>query len=324
MQAISLILLLLAHDGHWFGGREYTVTARWNVPAAVVTADLEWSLRLTDTELAAGRVILKEDEPEADFTVPVPEVRAPTVCQLRWRVVSQENGREIAAGSRDVALYPAQPLTDLQPLAQGKAVLQLGQDPALQAALREAFGRVEVRNLNSAFLPAANIVFVAPDSLDGNAFETRALPAYAEKGATVVILEQTQVKSILGVPLIAREWTESLDILHRHPLLDRLGTGTLHSLLAGNDRPVQLLCVSGGNNHVVLVGAKSDKAESKTEGSTPTEHQAFLCVHKRGSGQLIYCQLPLRAWDTDPRARQLLRNLLIYGLSKRTDDEKDM
>jgi hypothetical protein len=308
MKTIAALVIILSHQGYWFGGQDQTVDVRWAIDAKMPAAELHWDLLFGDVRIASGQTNLPNDGTSAIIHIKTPIARAR--AQMRWACYLTAPGgtAELASGEGTVELFPPVPLGDVAArLAERQLIVIDGPDrlPAILSAAEIDF--VPLQDVSDLQSRRADLVVVGPDRLSRSLFSQSAIFSQAEAGAQVLLLEQQQPGALGGYVLGRRPMTQRLAWREEHPLFDHLQLEDLQSWLSdeGADlRPIQLPA-----DEPALELAYWPR---EVAGTIPAPIDAMIAVKAVGKGRVIFCQLPLGDWASDPRARMFLYNALNY------------
>lgn len=303
----GLLVILLANQGYWFGGQEYTIGLQWVAPAHAVDAVLEWELMAGEVRLAKDQIAMPTGEGTAELRVTPPTVRVRTATQWRYRVVRRADNREIETGQRAVFLHPSDMLESVTQQVQGKRIAIMDRQGGLAKTLTEAgikHGRLT--DLPQLQTVRADIILVAPEELGGSPFEQAPILDQAAAGACVGVFRQPRAQILAGYPTRTRALPTSLEWRLDHPLLNGLQREDLHSMFVGMH---QALSIQLPADEPALEVAWWPREVS---GNEPAPIDALLVSKRTGAGRLMLCQLPVGSWHTDPRHRQLLANVIAY------------
>ena len=97
MSNLAGLILVLANQGHWFGGQAQTVSVQWATESPPVEAVVTWDLLMGEVRLGGGRVALDKGGRPATINVTLPEVRVRTDLQLVLRLGQREPANALAS-----------------------------------------------------------------------------------------------------------------------------------------------------------------------------------------------------------------------------------
>lgn len=312
MNAARILMLILSSEGHWYGGQSSTITVQWVAQFEQPEAVLAWDLLIGDVRVAGDRLAVQRGSKASVLKVTPPEVRART--QMRWvyHLYQRTDSKEIDTGEVVVHVYPLPQPDSLKKRLRGKRIIVWDTMGELGDALTQAgldFKRI--RKAADLQLAAADMVLVGRDELRDEVFDQSPLIALAESGAGVVFFEQRRPRTLAGYAVIRRTafirpaWREN------HPLMARLPADDVQSWLGGLDDEVWALELPA-DEPVLEIGYWPPVVESPRPGPLAV----LLAVKAVGKGRIVMSQIPLGPWDTDPRSRQFLENVLSYLVSR--------
>ncbi len=310
MNIPAVLLIVLSGGGSWLGGHTETVQVQWVVEQPIPNTTLTWRLVCGEAEVASGRLDLPAERRPGIIRLPVPRVRAPTAMQLIYRAERAGKQAAIARGSVPVEVYPDDLLAGLAQRMAGKQLLvwDLPEKAAQAAPLSALLKRSGVKHTvitGDAQLQFVHpdIVLVGADRLGTGVQDQAVLLNLARSGASVLILRQTQPASLAGYPLSRRtaaaKWAWQAD----HPLARHL------SLSTGPDMGSEAWAVQLPADEPALEIAWWPRELS---GNKPAPIDALVLTKTLGKGRIVLCQVPLGAWESDPRSQLFLVDALDY------------
>jgi len=294
--------LLLSHDGHWFGGRMQTVEAQLADAGRAGAGIVRWQLDAAGATLASGEVPLPVGTREVRLSIEPPTVRAQ--LQARWSyAVRGADGAELARGETGVTLYPLDVLASAaRDTERFRPAVVLDASGKLAKLLRAAGAECDaIRDLTALSVLSPKLVLIGEDSLPDSELGQAPLLKAARRGARVIVLAQSACKSVAAHAV--RPPPERGDVTWRasHAMLSDLA----YESLAARAAPLSSLAFRSSEG-VDLIGWR------RVDESGPPI-AALLAAERQGEGIVIYCQLPVKDWESDPRGHVLLRNVLWYA-----------
>ncbi len=310
MNIPAMLLISLSGGGYWLGGHTETVQVQWAIEQPIPNATLTWRLVCGDAELASGRLELPAERRPGVIRLRVPRVRTPTNMQLIYRAEQAGKQPAIARGIAPIEVYPDDLLAGLAQRMARKQLLvwDLPDHASHGARLPALLKRSGVRHTvvaNDAQLQFVHpdIVLVGADRLGKEVQDQAALLNLAKGGASVLILRQTQPASLAGYPLSRRtapaKWAWQAD----HPLARHLRLST------GSDMGNEAWAVQLPADEPALEIAWWPRELS---GKKPAPLDALVLTKTLGKGRIVLCQVPLGAWESDPRSQLFLVDALDY------------
>jgi hypothetical protein len=171
-----------------------------------------------------------------------------------------------------------------------------------------------VASLQRLALTRPDLIIVGPDVLGAATAEQTVLYRQAEAGANVAILAQQRPKSIVGYARQPRSAVDKLACTASHPLLCGVSEKDLSTWAADWRSPVPALSLPAGTAALEVVYwppvAESDK---------PVALDVLVAEQRVGKGRVIFCQLPVDEWTTDPRAQTVIANICRYLATQPVD-----
>ena len=324
MKSVTLILLILSHHGHWFGGQQADVNFQLPVEMEIdAKAQLHWALMFGDTVVDQGDQSLKERSENDSLTsfssvaINVPTVRVKTEMKFVYQLTVPNAGRtskQLESGGSVVHVYPDNLLQSLQPLLKQKSIIVWGEKNGLSNTLEQSAVQIQtISNEAGLAFQTPDILFVGPDQLTEEVQDQTGLIALANAGTSICLLKQTHPPTLNGFSLVQRKMHqpigEKLPILKWQPqhqlsrsrqMIATPAIGPLqYALRIPPDQPILEIAYL--------------PAETSTKSPTPID--AMLAVQKVGKGRIVFYQLPIGDWSTDPRSQLCLVNLCDYLIS---------
>ena len=317
MNLTTLLLVALSNDGCWLGGRIETVQVQWAVERPIAGATFSWRLMCGEASLTSGRFALAAERRPAAFRVVVPRVRTHTAMRLVYRAEQEGKTKPIAEGSVAVDVYPddllagvAKRLTSKylfvweQPDALAKHLFVWDRPEALPALLKQA--KIEatlIHGVEGLSFASPNILIVGSDRLGTDSADQQKLLDLAGAGAGVLVFNQTRPSTLAGYRLVRRAPPAKLDWQRDHPLTAPLRwfdrshhAGDVWAIRLPADEPA--LEIAAWPREVA--------------GKEPAPIDALVVSKNVGKGRIVLCQIPLGAWQSDPRSQLFLADALDY------------
>ena len=82
MQAATILIILLSHQGYWFQPRTRPYPLPWSADQKMPAANLQWELMLGEVRLAGDQI--KMPDGKDSLVVKLKTQRVRTRTQLRW------------------------------------------------------------------------------------------------------------------------------------------------------------------------------------------------------------------------------------------------
>lgn len=311
MKAATLLILVLAHHGLWFGGVENRITVRWAVPAGLPEAIVEWELSFAGVRIADGKAAMPANGEGAVLTMKLPEVRAHTVMHWTCHVRRRDDGRELADQDAAIGVFPRVTFADLVKRYEKQQLLLIDRPEGIVRILEDAGVPHTATNVRSALMGIAqDVIIVGVDQLDESPFLADALMSQAEGGASVLVLRQSRSPA-LKFPIGERNAPNSYVLDADHPLLADLAPAEWQAALEAPREGVRAIQLPPDAPALAVVSFPQDVLSSE-----PTPIDALLVVQSVGKGRIVLCQLPLDDFEHDPAARIFLNNALDYLLTR--------
>ena len=312
MKPTALLIVMLMNQGYWFSDQEATIAIRWAARGELPGADLAWDLMLGPVSVAKGQEALKPDNGPTTITVKAPSVRVRSELRWTYRLIQRDGGKELERGDIPVYVFPRN-LTESWPRVIGEKTLIVWDAPeGLPKLLKAAqVPHTAVADGADLALRQSDIALVGADQLGDSPFAQSPLIGQAEAGCSVMVFAQTRPDRLGGYALAERAVSGPLKWKLDHPLLAGLDIPDLQSWLATPDlrpRAIQLPV-----DEPALEVAWWPR---ETPGEAPAPIDALLVVKSIGAGRIVLCQIPLGAWDQDPRSQLFLTNALNYLLTR--------
>lgn len=309
MKLATVLIIIAANQGYWFGGREGTVALRAAARGGLPAADVIWELRYDGARLASGKAALDpQNETSVRMTPPSTRVR----ITLRWtyRLIARDSGRQIEQGDVPLHVFPDDLMAGASRRFEHKRLVVWDRANGLPRILdraRARYARVDAADeLQSA---NADVLLVGPGVVGDSPFAQSPLLALARAGTSVMAFRQVATPTVFGYALAERDVPRALDWRADHPLLNGFDPDDLQSWLNG-----------ARELSVVRLPADEPALEigyypREVAGDQPAPIEAVMLTKSIGAGRFVLCQLPLGDWEGDPRSQLLLRNAIDYLLS---------
>jgi hypothetical protein len=309
MKLATVLIIIAANQGYWFGGREGTVALREAVRGGLPAADLVWELDYEGVRLAAGKVAL---DPNGQTTVRMtpPTTRARITLRWKYRLIAHDSGKEIEHGEIPLHVFP----TDLLAGASqhlGNTPLVVWDEPSGLPKILDRAGvhsaRVESADQLQVMRP--KVLLVGLGAIGDSPFAQAPLLALARAGTSVMIFRQNGPPTLLGYDLATRDVPRALEWRSDHPLLNDFRADDLQSWL--KDARTLSVVRLPADEPALEIGFYP----REVPGDQPAPIDAVLLTQSVGAGRIVLCQLPLGDWESDPRSQLLLRNAFDYLLT---------
>jgi hypothetical protein len=307
----ALIMILLPHQGYWFGGQPQELTIRWTIPGKLPTADLTWTLMFGTVRLAGDTVPIRAAQDAMTIKIVPPDVRKRTAVSLVYRIRQHDDGKDLGGGELLVHLFPQNVLAGLTERLKGKKLAVWDSSGLLAGVLENA--KVEftrTKDGSGMSFTRYDIILVDGNVLGRSPLAQQPLSDQARAGASVMVFSQRETSvALFGYTLVNRAMPAHLNWRTDHPLFSGLDPADLESWLHNSP---EALAVRLGADEPALEIAWWPR---EVPGAEPVPLDALLISKSIGRGRLVLCQLPLGDWRTDPRSQLLLSNAVDYLLT---------
>jgi hypothetical protein len=310
MKLAGILLIVLAHQGYWFGGRQNTIIVRPAARGGLPAADIFWELSFGQVRVGRGQA---EIDRNGDTTIHVTPPPVRTRVELRWdyRLIARDSGKELDHGVILLNVFPDDLCAQLPQRLGHKRLVVWDKPTGLSELLdRAKVPYIAVHSADRLQVMTADVLLVGPGAIGDSPFEQTPLAAMAEAGASVMIFRQTTPASLMGYALTDQNAPAAPRWLADHPLLNGFHPADLNGWLA--DR-----------NELWVIGLPADEPAleigyypPETASNKPGPLDAVLVTKSTGAGRIVLCQLPLENWVTDPRSQMLLKNAIDYLLTR--------
>ncbi len=304
MNLTALLLITLSGNGHWLGGRTETIEVQWAVEQPIPRATLAWRLVCGEAELAAGRLALPAERRPSVIRLGLPRVRVRTAMQLIYRAEQAGKQAAIARGTAAVEVYPDDLLAGLSQRMAGKRLL-VWDLPDRLPALLERSGVKHTVIASGAELQFIHpeMVLVGADRLGKDMQEQASLLNLAKSGASVMIFRQTGPASLAGYRVSRRTAPAQWAWLAGHPLARH------RRLWEASDTGPEAWAVHLPADEPALEVAWWPR---EVAGDKPAPLDVLIVTKTLDRGRVVLCQMPLGAWQSDPRSQLFLVDALDY------------
>lgn len=330
MKAVALLMLVLANQGYWFGGRENSIAIQWALESDVPPAVLQWHVAIDQMTLpnGNGRVALPEGAKASTVRIRLPEVRVRTPMRWIYKVTSPDGAKVYATGEQALEVFPTNLLEGLAKRVDDKLVMVWDKSDGVPALLKTAAVPHRVIDRVDQFtMTRPDAVLVGAEQLADVPGLQAALKGLAAGGTSVMIYRQSRIDQLMGYPLQNRRVVAVPAA--RPPRADEAQPGTrlsyrfTHPLLQGMTVGDWLSFESAWTHELRSVELPADEAAleiiywpREAPGSKPVPISALLLARKVGEGRFALCQLPLGPWESDPRSQMILANTIDYLLNR--------
>ena len=313
MKAI-LLILLLAHGGYWFGGEDNTIRVRWAAPeAGMPAAKLSWELFYASVSFGAGETDVAVGDKTTTLTMKLPEARTLAAYTWKYQLKEAKTGKVLDSGERVVYACPPKLLEGQARRMVCKRIIVIDrQEAGLTSVLKGAgMDVLRLESVGDVLLRKADVILVGEDQLPDNEATQSLLRTKAEEGAGVMIFAQQHLKRSLGFALRDRPLKGPLAWRADHELFDRLSAADLNAWVRESGTDLAAVALPA-DARVLEVGYWP----RETPGDAPAPVDALVATETIGEGRIVWWQIPVGAWTTDPRAQILLGNALDYLLTR--------
>ena len=332
IRMLSVVVLVLAHQGYWFGGQANELRISWPITAKTPDAKLHWRLMFADTVIANGACAMPRGGEEQTLRLQLPATRVRTTMTLRWRLIANDDDAEredaqgetaakstrtLAEGRRPLHVFPDNLLASAAIRYQRHAIAQPDHrprltvvDPAgnLRATLEQAnIPHQHVESLDMLGMQSPDVLLIAANALDPH--DQPALRTLANEGADVMVFAQSGRVALAGLDMSPRPAPPELNWRASHPMLARLRTADLRSWTQPTNaaRTWHALTVPAA---APVLAVAQWPPEVRTD--RPAPRDAAVVSQTVGKGRVVLWQIPLGDWDSDPRSQALLAGVLDY------------
>ena len=336
MRMCSVVVLVLAHQGYWFGGQANELRVAWPITADVPEAVLHWKLMFANTRIVEGAAPMPKDGEARTLQVELPPARVRTEMTLRWRLIAtaeqpeagdaqggadegSKQGKVLAEGERPLHVFPDNLLASAAVRYQRHAEGPAGRarrltvvDPAgaLHATLKQAqVPHEHVESIDALGMQPPDVLLLAPDAL--GAHDRPALRTLANGGARVMVFAQQRRAELAGFDLTRRAAPPQLTWRAEHPLLARFRADDLQTWTVGG--------TDADSSTWRAVSVPADEPALavahwpfEVETDKPALRDAAVVSQTVGEGRIVLWQVPLGDWRSDPRSQKLLAVALDY------------
>lgn len=309
MKLATMLIIVAANQGYWFGGRQSTLVLRAAVRGGLPAADVAWELNFGGVRISAGKLAIN---PTGDTSISLapPRVRARIALHWSYRLLDRATGAKIDQGELIIHVFPDDLMAGANRRIGRSRLIVWDQPTALPQLLENAkvpFTRVASADRFQAV--DADIVFVGQNAIGDGPFAQTPLAGLIKAGKSVMIFHQDGPATLMGYHLGTRDVPQELQWRADHPLLNHLQPDDLQSWLI--DQASLAIVRLPANEPALEIGFYP----REVAGRQPTPIDAVLVTKTCNSGRVVLCQLPLGDWETDPRSQIVLRNAIDYLLS---------
>ena len=316
MKAVTLLIVLLSNQGYWLSNQTGTVSVQWSAKAPLPEADLLWELMIGPVPLAKGKVAMPAGGKPADVAIKCPEVRVRTNVRWVYRLQERASGKDLEHGEARLQLFPSDLTTNWPALLRDKRLVIWDTPDRLPKLFESA--KVPFHRADDAtrIEQQAEVILIGEDQLDDSTFGQSAVVAFAEAGASVMVLRQEKIAQLAGYALTPRPMPSKLAWKLDHPLFNELSEADLQNWLATTTaaatQPSSLPAIHLPADEPALELAYWPR---ETPGKKPAPIEAAVIVKSVGTGRIVLFQMPLRDVQQDPRSQILLGNAIAYLLT---------
>jgi len=309
MNTANGLIILMLNQGDWFGGETGSIALSWATADRAIDVVVTWDLSLGPTSVAGGRAVLPADSDTTRISIMLPEVRTRTQCRWRYRLSAGGSANQpFAFGEHMIHLFPRGLLNESAKLLGNKRVVLWEEQGTLGAVLKEAGIPVGIVASDAALqFIRADMILVGQEQLKSHPFAQEPLMAQARQGSSVMFFQQSHVPELAGYAMNRRAVPDELKWHADHPLLRGFTPADVDSWLRGGSGHLWPLRLPA--DEPVLVIAQWPR---ETPGQEPEPIETLLATKSVGAGRVVFCQLPLGSWESDPRSQLMLVNALDY------------
>jgi hypothetical protein len=310
MGSAALILIVLSNQGYWFGGQTGQVEIQWTIKETLPDAIFCWDLMAGPVRIAGGKLAIRSGDRPSILTIQTPEVRARTPMMLVYRLERQGDEKILATGKLVIHLFPKDIVKDMIGRLKNVKIDLLDKHGKLADYLRkEKISFRSVSRLSELELTRSDLVLVAEDEIEKASFSSNVLVDLADRGVGVLIFRQTRCETLAGYPISCREIPRQFEWRINHPLWSRFEREDLKSWFPENQRMQWAINLSADEPALEIVWWPG-----MSTGTEPVPIDALVASRRIGKGQLVFCQIPLGDWQSDPRSQLFLASALDYLL----------
>jgi hypothetical protein len=308
MKHLILLMLTLAHGGHWLAGHTETITIAWPAESGLPASTLHWECKLGLLSLASGTADMPDAAHPATVTIVAPKVRTQTRLWFAYQLKSRDHDTELSSGETEIRVYPDSLVGDFASQYLSKRVVLLDTGDKLLSALKSAkIQASQIPDPSRLALDRPDVLIVAPDQWPTSPLAQIALEPLAKSGAQIILFRQSKIDRLVGYGVAQRQTADGLIWRTDHPLLGGLDADTLSAWTA--EAPAQTIQLPPDES-ALEVGYWKPETSTKL----PTPIDALIITRTIGTGRIVFCQLPTDDWQNDPRPQILLHNMLAYAM----------
>ncbi|KKL25605.1 hypothetical protein LCGC14_2403620 [marine sediment metagenome] len=214
----------------------------------------------------------------------------------------QEEG--INAGRTEASGLVEQAKTEAAKIVADRKLLVWDSPKGLPALLTKAkIPHKRIEDEKGLSLTGAALVIVGPDRLTDKPFSQSKLFDHAQAGARVLILAQRKVTRLGPLLVRRRRAPDRLAWRPGHPLARSLSLIS-PAAMGADVRAIEIL----PDAPVLEIGYWPREVADRKDAPV----SALVAVQATGAGRVIYCQMPLGPWASDPRSQLFLADALDY------------
>jgi len=315
MKTSAVVIILLSHQGYWFGGQQGQLTLRWATVEGLADTVLVWDLMLADARISGDRVAISAEKRPSTISITPPAVRVRTPMRWVYRIIQRKDGKEIARGEKTIHVFPKNLLKSISSRTKDKKIFVWDSQKKLPKLLTE--GKIThkvIKHPSELQFKRSDIVLVAADQIDRTPFIQSSLLGQAQAGAGVLFFEQKRAPMLAGYMVARRPAPKKLEWKQDHPLLSRFRAEDLQSWFVSRDK--NLMAIQLPKDEPALeIGYWA----REVKGDKPVPIDAVLVTKKIGEGRLVLSQIPLGDFENDPRSQLFLANAINYLLTRPED-----
>jgi len=311
---IAIILAVLSTDGHWLSGHAGEVMFARTDQTQSIDAQVHWQLSYEQKIVDSGTLDWKGTDRHQTLRLVTPQVRTPLPMLLSWQVLNIASQERIDTGEHLLTIYPDTILKELDESQIGRLLVigdsahtpqcMLGDIPIIH----EHYARTP-RLSDPTNLPDTIIVSPYCENLDFA--HQRVLKGYAQRGAHVLLLQQSNV-NLKGFGVSTDPKPSSYNTLQwtiNHPLIQNIDTKSLQlPATTESDRLHSLIIDPASPHEIVCSVVRRTKDVEDNPVVKPLITLAYF-----GQGMIVFCQYPFSKWTEDPRSQQFLVNTLSFN-----------
>jgi hypothetical protein len=216
----------------------------------------------------------------------------------------------LGSGKSSINIFPNNIFKDMTDRLTNVNITILDKHGNLAAFLRKLKIPFKiVSRLSELEFTRGNMIIVAEDEIQNASFSSNVLVDLADCGAGVLIFRQTRCEMLAGYSVSRRDIPRRFEMRKDHPLLYRLEPEDLASWFPGKQDVQWAINLPADEPALEIIWWPR-----VSPGTKPVPIDALVASRRIGKGQLVFCQIPLGDWLSDPRSQLFLASALDYLL----------